>query len=153
MKTTKFRIHAVIILILLLAVSPVWAQRAKRQNNPGLDADLFRPDLVIKHQQEIDLTPEQSRAILKAAQEAQSQILEQQWALAPALQEMRAELKKTRVDEEIVLSHLRAITEKEARVKEIQVRLMIRVKNLLTPEQQDRLRPIRERARERKPPV
>ncbi len=147
MKATKFCIHAVIILVVLLAVSPVWAQREKVQNMPRLDADLFPPELVIRHQQEIELTEEQSRAILKASQEAQSQILEAQWALGPALQEMRAELKKTRVDEEIVLSHMRKITAKESQVKEIQLRLMIQVKNLLTPEQQDRLRPLREKRR------
>jgi hypothetical protein len=152
MKAKRICGYAAAMLILLMIASPVLAQRVpgvrgarteKAFNQRALDANLFPPELVMRHQQELELTKEQVREILKASQEAQSQILEEQWELSSSMQTLREELKNTRVDEEIVLSHLRQIMAKEANVKEIQVRLLIRVKNLLTAEQQDTARKIR----------
>ena len=128
------------ILFLFLAV-PVWSQAAAEE--PGLDADLFPPDQVMRFQSEIELTPGQSRSILEIVQKTQKEMLEVQWKLQPEVQALRAELAETRVNEKTVLAHLNAITSTEARAKELQLLLMVRVKNVLTPEQQRQLKQLR----------
>lgn len=139
---------ALIVCAMPLAATPAWAQSPGQAQGqppapPQLDADLFPPDLVMRFQKEIGLTDKQSMAIVDAVRNMQSEMIEVQWNLSPELEGLRAMLSQPRIDEGEVRERLTRITSMENRAKELQVLLMVRVKNALTPEQQEQLRGLR----------
>ena len=134
------RLSMILPALCLLALTALAQQPG---NEAALDADLFPPDLVMRFQRDIDLSEEQSAAILATVRDTQSQMIEVQWQLNPELQGMRELLAAERVDEAAVLERLARITALEVQAKELQILMMVRVKNQLTPEQQQRLRGLR----------
>lgn len=126
-----------------------WAQGPREVDALPLDAELFPPEMVMRHSEKIDLSDEQSRSILDAVKEAQGGILEGQWGLRPELEKLRRILAQPRIPEEEAKAQLARVMEEESRVKELQLMLMVRVKNLLTPEQQRRLQELRSDERRR----
>lgn len=143
----KIRVSALTFVLLLLSCVSVLAQRPNREAR--LDGDLFRPELIKRFQTQIGLTREQSRAMLKIVQKSQQEMLEVQWAMEPEMQAMRELLAEETIDEDKVRHQLRLITANEARAKEQQLLLMVRIKNLLTADQQSQLRRLRREQRRR----
>ncbi|MDH3626352.1 MAG: hypothetical protein OEV00_13245 [Acidobacteriota bacterium] len=138
----KIRISALAVALLLLFCLPALAQRPAQEAR--LDGDMFRPELIKRFQDQIGLTKEQSLEMLRIVQESQAKMLEVQWAMEPEMDAMRKLLAETRVDEDKVKKQLRSITANEATAKELQLMLMVRIKNLLTADQQSQLRRLRE---------
>ena len=106
MRTVHGRV-LVLLLPLLIAAAP--SVRAQQPGPDPFGGNLFSPELVMQHQQEIALTDQQ----------------------------------RSTITAEITKAQQRA-TEKE--VKRAQVILLVRIKNVLTPEQRARLREIRDAA-------
>ena len=126
----------------LLATLPALAQPAPPPHDP-IGEFLFPPELVMAHQSEIGLTPEQKTALRREVYQAQSQFTEMQWELQDAMEALRAQLEPPQVNPERVRAQLDQVLELENRVKRLQLSLMVRIKNSLTPEQQARLRELR----------
>lgn len=97
---------------------------------------LIRPDIVMAHQQELDLSDAQRNAIQSDVQQAQMQFTQLQWRLSAAVERLADILKQSRVDEGAALAQLDREQVFEREIKRAQLQLMIRVKNELTPEQQ-----------------
>ena len=104
---------------------------------------LFPPELVMQHQGQIGLQDAQRAALQSAIQEAQSTVLKMQFALAGEAEKLTKLLEAARLEERDVLAQVDRILMIEREVKKAQMTLMIRIKNTLTPEQQDRLRALR----------
>jgi Spy/CpxP family protein refolding chaperone len=107
---------------------------------PAFLEQLFRPDLVIRHQGEIALTAEQRQAITTAIREAQDRLLPLQWEVEAKGEEVARAFAGARIDLERAMTLAAPVMDLEERIKAEHLRLLIRVKNELTPEQQTKLR-------------
>lgn len=141
------------LLTLLLVAAAVPAARAQnpapgsgqRGGEDPLARLLFPPELVIQHSQEIGLQPAQRTTIVGALKELQSDMVDLQLQMAERAQEMAKLLGEPRVDETAALAQVDKVLTLEREVKRHQMQLLIRIKNTLTPEQQERLARFRDR--------
>lgn len=104
---------------------------------------LFPPELVMQHQGQIGLQEAQRATLQTAIQDAQATMLKMQFALAAEAEKLTKLLEAPRLEETEVLALVDRILMIEREVKRAQVRLMVRIKNTLTEEQQAKLRQLR----------
>jgi len=107
--------------------------------------NFFPPELVMQHQSEIGLQDSQRASLTSAIQAAQSKFMDTQWKLSAEGEKMGRLLQGSQVDEAAVLDEVDRILNLEREIKKAQVSLMVRIKNMLTPEQQKKLADIRSR--------
>ena len=126
---------------LLLACLPLAALSAQpnRPEDP-LAAHLFPPELIMKHQREIALSEAQREAIRGTIQEAQSTFSGLQWDLESEMASLVDLIAHPSPEEQEVLAQLETILRTENEMKRAQLTLMVRLKNELTPQQQEELR-------------
>lgn len=105
--------------------------------------EVFPPKFVMENQQAIGLRPAQIEAIKKAMAEAQQELLDLQWKLEADSQVLAKLLTNERVDEQGAIKKLGEVTTTEQQVKLVNFRLLVRIKNELDPEQQQKLRALR----------
>lgn len=107
---------------------------------PAFLEQLFPPHVVMRHQQEIGLTEAQRKAITGAITETQQKLVDQQWTLENDSEALRKLLDRDPVDEAAAMAQSDKVLAAEQRIKREHLRLLIRVKNELTPEQEAKLR-------------
>jgi Spy/CpxP family protein refolding chaperone len=131
-------------LLLLLSLSPAasWGQAAQQPEDP-IANELFSPELVMQYHQEINLNETQSRAIKDEIQKAQAKFLDMQWDMQSETEKLVALLKARPVDENAVLAQIDKVLDRERQIKKTQVSLLVRIKNLLTEAQQNKLMELR----------
>ena len=105
--------------------------------------NLFPPELVMQHRQELGLTDEQKTAIRAEAIKASTRFNELQFQMQDEMETMATLMKGDNIDEQRALSQLDKVLNIEREVKRTQLGLSIRIKNKLTPEQQMKLRELR----------
>jgi len=118
---------------------------------PAFLSKVFPPKLVMEHQHEIGLRPAQAEAIKKAMNETQQRLVDLQWRLDAESEALANLLSADHVDEAAVLAKLDTVTAIEQDVKKANFTLLVRIKNVLDPDQQAKLRAI-EAARPHGPP-
>jgi Spy/CpxP family protein refolding chaperone len=121
---------------------------AQQQPQPPADPlgeNLFPPELVMQYQQAIGLGEEQKNLIKAEVQKAQTRFTELQWPLHKEVETMISLVKEPKTDEQQVLTQLDKILELEREIKRTHFTMVVRIKNSLTPEQQARLREIKNR--------
>ena len=96
---------------------------------------LFAPNIILEHQDALDLTKDQFTAIRAAVVEVQANVAEYEWDMREAYIRMMTELDAARIDEDKVLEYVRTALLAENEVKQLQVAMLIRLRNLLTEEQ------------------
>jgi Spy/CpxP family protein refolding chaperone len=121
------------------------AQQPPQPPPDPLGESLFPPELVMQHQQAIGLSEEQKNLIKAEVQKAQARFTELQWQLQSESETMVALVKGPRIDEQQALTQLDKILNLEREIKRTHFTLVVRIKNSLTPEQQARLREIKNR--------
>ena len=131
---------------LLFSGSTVLAQ--EKPDDP-IGESLIPPDLILRHQQEIGLSAEQKEFIKAEIVKAQTRFTELQLQLADEAEAMISLVKQPRVDEQQTLAQLDKILSLEREIKRAQFALVIRIKNMLTLEQQVRLQGLRSKAQKR----
>lgn len=119
----------------VIAGSP-YAQLGKNT----IEANLFKPELVMKHQRALDLTDAQKNAILGAYQQAQSDFTKWQWELQAATENLTEMVSGDQINEQESLKQLEKMLDLERNIKRTQLGLMIKIKNQLTPDQQKKLK-------------
>ncbi|MGH9363359.1 MAG: Spy/CpxP family protein refolding chaperone [Thermoanaerobaculia bacterium] len=122
---------------------------AARAQEPGADPiaeRLFPPELVMRHAEEIGLDERQRSALKDAVQKAQSRFLDAQWDMQAEQQKLVRLLEARPVEEAAVLAQVDRVLGLEREVKRTHLALLVRIKNLLSREQQDRLQELRRRA-------
>lgn len=105
--------------------------------------NLFPPELVMKYRQEINLDEGQSKAIKEAIQKAQSKFLDMQWDMQSESGKLVQLLKARPVDESAVLAQVDQVLNREREIKKTQISLLVRIKNVLTEGQQNKLMELR----------
>jgi Spy/CpxP family protein refolding chaperone len=136
------RLLAVTFLALGLGAGALQAQAPKPEDDP-LARLLFDPQLVLKHAQEVGLQAAQRTTIISAIKEAQGDILDLQLQMAERHGDLVKAMEAIRVDEAAALAQVDKVLGLEREMKRKQLQLLIRVKNALTREQQDRLQELK----------
>ncbi|MGE0526714.1 MAG: Spy/CpxP family protein refolding chaperone [Bdellovibrionales bacterium] len=113
---------------------------SERSADDPIGAHVFPPDMVLKHQAEIGLKDKQREAIINLMKKTMSDLVEVQVNMKEASDALVKVLDANKVDEGKAISALHKLTDVEKRVKTVQLTLMIRIKNMLTKEQQEKLR-------------
>ena len=134
--------------VLLLVSSICTAQTPPQpspQAPPGdpIGQQLFPPEVVMQNQRAIGLTTAQRSAITDAITGMQSKVLTVQWDMQTESQKLAELLGGTRVDEAAVLSQVDRVLALEREVKRRQLSLLIKIKNTLSAEQQNKLKSLR----------
>lgn len=122
-------------------------QRDNPQRDNPILRHVFPPDLVMAHQSEIGLSAEQRQQIIAEVQRMEADLVPLRFEISETTQEVARLLSSTRVDEEEVLARVGRITELEGEIKKRHLTLVIRTKNLLSAEQQAKLRELRRTGR------
>lgn len=116
--------------------------RPQQTQPPGDDPlarFFFPPELVMAHQQDINLTDAQRAAMQKAMKDAQGKFIDTQFAMSAEMSKLQGLLQAKTVDEARVLEQIDRVLGLERDVKHAQLSLMIRIKNQLTEDQQTML--------------
>ena len=111
--------------------------------------NLFPPEMVMQHRQEIGLTDEQNIAIRQVLRNASSKFNELQWQMEDEMETMNKLTKVSAVDEQTVMAELDKILNIEREVKRTQLLVSVRIKNKLTAEQQVKLQELRHKPPQR----
>jgi len=111
-----------------------------KMGRPPFLRELFRPELVMKYQRDIELTEEQRSAITEAIKTTQGKVLELQWKLEDEQQKLTDLLKPERIESDAALAQADLVMDAETKVKREHLALLIKIKNVLTAEQQKQLR-------------
>jgi Spy/CpxP family protein refolding chaperone len=112
--------------------------------SPTFMRHLYPPRLVMRNQKAIGLSDEQRTAITTAIAETRTELTELEWkreAIDEALGKLMA---PPRVDEAAVLERATELMTTEQAIKRVHLRLLVRVKNALTPDQQTTLDGLRD---------
>jgi Spy/CpxP family protein refolding chaperone len=133
-------------LMLLFGAATAGAQQP--QSDP-LGENFFSPELVMQHQQALELTEEQKIFFKTELRQAQVRFTELQWQLQDEMERLLALVKQDRVDESQTLAQLDKILNLEREIKRAQIGLLVRLKNKLTPEQQLKLREAQNKAQKK----
>lgn len=110
----------------------------------GIERDVYPVELVMSHQAAIALDEAQTSAIRSELQRTQSELVELEWRLHGQTETLAGALHEARVDEPAAVAAAERVARTEGELKLAHLRLLVRVKNLLRPEQRaqlDRLRP------------
>lgn len=126
----------------LLATASLAAGQNPKPDDAFAQA-LFDPQLVLRHAQAIGLTPAQRRTIFDELKATQTALAPLQANMTEPALDLIELLGHTRVDEAKVVAKMDQVLEIENEVKKKQAALLVRIKNTLSPEQQARLRELR----------
>ncbi len=109
------------------------------RKNP-IESKLFKLEDVMKHQKALNLSKTQKDNIIKAHQEAQMEFAKWQWDLQASTEEMSELVSSIKIDETKAMQTLERMIDLERNIKRTQLGLMIKIKNQLNKEQQEKLR-------------
>jgi Spy/CpxP family protein refolding chaperone len=119
-------------------------RREPSSGDDPLGAYFFPPELIMGHQRELGLQDSQRAAMTSEIQKAQARFVELQWKMSAETERLKALLGPPVVDEARVLEQVDRTLAVEREVKRIQVALLVRIKNTLTPSQQATLAELRD---------
>ena len=122
---------------------------AQPKADDGFQRAMFDPQLVLKNAQAIGLTAAQRKSILDEIKAAQTALAPLQADMTGPSMELWEVVEPPRVDEGRALALVEQVLKIENEVKKRQVMLIVRIKNLLNPEQQMKLYALRDAAAKR----
>ena len=136
------------------APQPPQAPNARRADNvpnhphpPGppdpLAHLMFPFDMIMAHARQLNLTEEQKAYMRAEIQKTTTTYQELQWKLQDQSELLHETMKSTSVNEQQALAQLDKVLELEREIKRLHIGLAVRLKNRLTPEQQEQLNKMR----------
>jgi Spy/CpxP family protein refolding chaperone len=124
--------------MLLLIGAAAYAQ-SPPAGTDDIAQNLFAPDVVFKYRDAIGLEVAQSKSLKDLVQKAQGRFLDLQWDMQGETGKLAQLLRLPKVDEAGALAQVDKVLGMEREVKRAQISLLIEIKNLLTPAQQQKL--------------
>jgi hypothetical protein len=100
---------------------------------------LYPPELIMEHQSELGIDLSQKNAILKEVDRGQSELLHLGWQLQGEKEKLVKVLEGEKVDEQMAQDAAARVMDVETKVKASHLALLVRIKNMLTPGQQQKL--------------
>jgi Spy/CpxP family protein refolding chaperone len=132
--------------VLLLGVVTFLMPGAATAQEKGLEAALaqhiYSPWVILEHRERLNLSEEQSVAIVDLMTEAEKVIVPAQEEIRRGIQTVVAAVRGTRIDVAEAISHFDEVMREESRIKRQHMILLMEAKNLLTPEQQATMKQI-----------
>jgi Spy/CpxP family protein refolding chaperone len=104
---------------------------------------LFPPDVIMAHARELNLTEEQKQFMRSEIQKTTATFQDLQWKLQDQMELFHETMKSTSVNEQQALAQLDKVLDIEREIKRLHIGLAVRLKNRLTPEQQEQLHNMR----------
>ena len=104
---------------------------------------MFPPDMILGHARQLNLTEEQKTFMRAEVQKATATFQDLQWKLQDQSEQLHETMKSTSVNEQQALAQLDKVLEIEREIKRLHIGLAVRLKNRLTPEQQEQLHKMR----------
>jgi len=104
---------------------------------------LYPPELIMAHSQELGLGDKQRETIKSEVTKAQSRFFDLQWQTKEEGDKMLKLLQQSPLDETKILEQADRVMSLEREIKRTHLALLIRLRNLLTPEQQAKLQQFR----------
>lgn len=104
---------------------------------------LFPPELIMSHAQDLALQDKQRETIKSEVQKAQSKFFDLQWQAREETDRMVKLLEQSPADEAKILEQADRVMSLERQIKRTHLTLLVHLRNLLTPEQQAKLRQFR----------
>ena len=138
------RVWPSMVLAFLSLAAPARAQQPAPGQDP-LAQLVFPPELVMRHASEIGLDERQRAAVKDVVVKTQTRFLEVQWDLQAESEKLARLLQASPVDEAGVLAQADKVMALEREVKRTHLSLLVRIKNLLTDAQRDKLSDLRRR--------
>ena len=138
----KSTLAALALLLLLTAGAPALAA-----DDPAFMQHFFAPELVLKHASAIQLTKQQRAALTKDIGQVTGATTELQLSMMDGLGSVEELSAADPVNEDALLASIHEVLMAEMRVKEAHMGLLVRIRNLLTPEQRESLRKLRDGGR------
>ncbi len=99
----------------------------------------FCPEMVMRYQKDLDLTADQQSAIKTEMVNLASHVTDLRWQLSTEKGVLEDLLKPAKLDEKAVLAEKDKMLKMQDDLKLSNLTALIRIKNALTPEQQDKL--------------
>lgn len=106
---------------------------------------MFPPELVMQNQRELGLTDQQKTYLRGEIGKTSARFNDLQWQLHDAMEVLHETMKANQVNEQQALAQLDRVLETEREIKRLHMELAIKIKNNLTPEQQQKLQTMRHR--------
>jgi Spy/CpxP family protein refolding chaperone len=131
---------------LLISADSAGAQAAPKQEADPFATVLFPPELIMQHARAIRLNDEQRGTITRQIEQLQSRVVRMQWQLTEQVQALRETLARPRVDQDRAIDQLNRVLDTEQDIKKAHLEMLIRIKNVLRPEQQAELARLRDGA-------
>ena len=159
MKTMIAAVFAIAFLFATVASAQEPGQPGRPPNAPGADNApnrpphppnpdplahlMFPPDMIMAHARELNLTDDQKSFMRSEIQKAMPAFQDLQWKLQDQMELLQELMKSTSANEQQVLGQLDKVLDIERDMKRLHIGLAVRLKNRLTPEQQDQLHKMR----------
>ena len=121
------------LLVALLAFTPIRAF-AEEEEDP-FEGRLLSVELIMAHRNEIGLTEAQNKEIGELVVAVQQAVAGKSWAMQSAYFELIEVLDAAEIDEDRAMELAKQAVDTENEIKLEQMRLLIRLRNLLTPDQ------------------
>ena len=147
-RTKRVRTPLRWLCVALLTPVSAFAQGPGPDGDPDFFRAVFPPELVMTHQREIGLRDAQRTAITEAIQQTQAKDVSLRWEATDAHAQLTRLIEQPRIDEAEALSHAERMMAVETQIKLGHLALLVRIKNQLDPEQQARLRALRDAPRQ-----
>lgn len=143
--------------LVLAAAAPVGAQPRTATSaasigggvptRPPFMDDLFRPETIMRNQGALAITPEQKTQMLAAIRTAQDRLGTLQWDLEAKSEALAKLVEGDKIDADAALAAATQVIDLEGQVKKEHLKLLVTIKNLLTPQQIAKLRELRKERR------
>jgi len=104
---------------------------------------MFPPDMIMGHARQLNLTDEQKAFMRAEIQKSTAAFQELQWKLQDQMELLQETMKSSSVNEAQALAQLDKVLDVEREIKRLHIGLAVRLKNRLTPEQQEQLHKMR----------
>lgn len=143
------KVFGLLILAVAFSVVPAMAQepppseqpQQQRPPKPPHDpfGNMFPPEMVMQNQRELGLTDQQKTYLRTEIGKTSARFNDLQWQLHDAMEVLHETMKANQVNEQQALAQLDRVLETEREIKRLHMELAIKIKNNLTPEQQQKL--------------
>ena len=138
---------AVISLALLITGNAIAQQPAPQPGAPTPDDPIGRylvpPEMIMNHSQQLGLADKQKSEIKNEVRKAQERFFDLQWDMKDESSRLESLLQQAPINEVKVLEQVDKVLALEREIKRTHLTLLIRMKNLLTAEQNSKLDAIR----------
>ena len=132
------------LVFTLCLLTPGMLSAQSEQAEDPFASLVFTPEEIMEHRRAIDLNDEQRDGITRLIQDLQGQLVGLQWRLLDETESVKEAMEGPRVDLDRVMDRFGKALDTEMEIKRIHLELLIRIKNILTPTQQEELLRLRE---------